>query len=149
MNTIEEILRKKNENIFEAFLIMFSETVYAIIIRSVGLEHILFILGIVFLVFGLIINEDNLLSQDNKNLVIKYKLLRVLGYLPFIGIVCFAIYEGLFGFSFLGDTSYGFVAFLCVIGFYSFLIWPIYIIGIILIIKSSKIFSSNHEVYTK
>ena len=60
----------------------------------------------------------------------------ILGLLPFVGILGFAIFSAINGFSFLFSTSYGFDAFGGVILIYSILFWPLYIIGLVLIIKS-------------
>ena len=56
------------------------------------LESILSILGITLLIFGILIKDENASNevQNNENFVKKYKLLRILGYIPFIGILCFA-----------------------------------------------------------
>ena len=104
------------------------------------LESILSILGTIFLGLGLIIKQENEVQtvDNNKNLIVKYKILRALGYLPFIGSLCFAIYSSIFGFSFLFSTSYGIEAFFGTIFLISLFIWPLYIIGAIIIIKSSS-----------
>ena len=51
----------------------------------------------------------------------------ILGLLPFVGILGFAIFSAINGFSFLFSTSYGFDAFGGVILIYSILFWPLYI----------------------
>ena len=104
------------------------------------LESILSILGMTFLFFGLIIKQEDVpqIAENNKNSIVKYKILRFLGYIPFIGILCFAIYSSIFVFSFLFSTSYGLEAFLETIFLFSLFIWPLYIIGAIIIIKSSS-----------
>lgn len=103
------------------------------------LESILSILGTIFLVLGLIIKQENEpKTLNNENSIVKYKILRVLGYLPFIGILCFSIYSSICGFSFLFSTSYGMGAFFGTIFLISLFIWPLYIIGAIIIIKSSS-----------
>ena len=111
------------------------------------LESILSILGMAFLFFGLIIKKENTpnTAENNKNSIVKYKILRTLGYLPFVGILCFAIYSAIYGFTFGFSTSYGLDAFLGTIFFFSLFIWPLYIIGAIIIIKSS----SNIENFKK
>lgn len=77
------------------------------------LESILSILGIAFLFSGLIIKKENIPNEIkySKDSIVKYKILRVLGYLPFVGILCFASYSAICGFSFFLSTSYGFEAF--------------------------------------
>ena len=102
------------------------------------LESILSILGMIFLVLGLIIKQENAPKTVDKNSIVKYKILRAFGYLPFIGILCFAIYSSICGFSFLFSTSYGVGAFFGTIFLMSLFIWPLYIIGAIIIIKSSS-----------
>lgn len=103
------------------------------------LESILSILGTIFLVWGLIIKQENVpKTLDNKNPIVKYKLLRVLGYLPFIGILCFATFSSICGFSFFFSKSYGLDAFFGTIFLMSLFIWPLYVIGAIIIIKSSS-----------
>lgn len=104
------------------------------------LESILSILGTIFLVWGLIIKKENVPEtvDNNRNSIVKYKILRFLGYLPFVGILCFAIYSSICGFSFLFSTSYGLDAFFGTILLISLFIWPLYIIGAIIIIKSTS-----------
>ena len=103
------------------------------------LESILSILGTIFLVWGLIIKQENVpKTLDNKNPIVKYKLLRVLGYLPFIGILCFATFSSICGFSFFFSRSYGLDTFFGTIFLMSLFIWPLYVIGAIIIIKSSS-----------
>ena len=99
------------------------------------LENITFILAIILLVVGISIKVPKL--QENNN-IIKYKILRVIGYFPFIGILLFGIFSMFNGFTFAFDTSYGITALIGAIVFSSIFIWPLYIIGIILIIISNK-----------
>lgn len=123
-------------DIFFALFTMVFET----FVEFGELESILSILGTIFLVLGLIIKKENATKvvDNNKNSIVKYKLLRALGYLPFIGILCFAIFSSICGFSFFFSRSYGLDAFFGTIFLMSLFIWPLYIIGAIMIIKSSS-----------
>lgn len=125
----------KEGDIFFALFTMAFET----FVEFGELESILSILGTIFLVLGLIIKQENVpKTLDNKNPMVKYKLLRVLGYLPFIGILCFATFSSICGFSFFFSRSYGLDAFFGTIFLMSLFIWPLYVIGAIIIIKSSS-----------
>jgi len=88
------------------------------------------------LILGLIIKKDN-----NKNPIEKYKKLRILGYLPFIGVLCFGIYSAIVGgvgFPTSYSDSTWIEDFLGSIFIISLFVWPLYIIGFFLIIKSSS-----------
>lgn len=95
------------------------------------------------------------MSSINKKVVF-YKILIILGCLPFVGILCFAIFSSIYGFTFLYSTSYGFDAFLGSILLPSLFLWPLYIIGIALItigslkirkFKKSKIIQNERDDY--
>ena len=66
-----------------------------------------------------------------------YKLLIIIGSIPFIGILFYGFYNMLTGFTFMfSPTTYGIKAFIESIYLISIFIWPIYIIGILLIVIS-------------
>ena len=98
-------------------------------------ENITFILAIILLVIG--ISIENPKSIKNKKIPI-YKFLKIIGYSPFIGILLFGIFSMFTGFTFAFDTSYGISALIGTIFFSSIIIWPLYILGITLIIVSNK-----------
>lgn len=104
------------------------------------LESILSILGTTFLFWGLIIKQENVTNtvENSKKSIVKYKILRILGYSPFVGTLCFALFSSIYGFSFFFSRSYGLEAFFGTIFLMSLIIWPLYIIGAIIIIKSSS-----------
>ena len=104
------------------------------------LKSILSILGTSFFVCRLIIKQENEQNSvdNNKNSIVKYKILRVFGYIPFVGILCFATFSSICGFSFFFSRSYGLDAFFGTIFLMSLFIWPLYVIGAIIIIKSSS-----------
>ena len=68
----------------------------------------------------------------------KYKLIKIIGFLPFIGTIIYGIFCMFFGFTFLFNTSYGLDALFESIFIMLTKIWPMYIIGIIIIIISNK-----------
>jgi len=121
-------------NVIEALYNMIFET-----FAEFGeLESFLTILGIFLLSFGLLLENNNMLNEKNNNKIIrKYKILRFLGCLPFIGILFFAIFSAIYGLTFLYSTSYGFDAFFGTLLLSSLFLWPLYIIGIFFIIISS------------
>lgn len=75
-----------------------------------------------------------------KNKKIIWKILLTIGFIPFIIPVFLGIGSAIFGHAglcFFGcDVVYGFKAFFDSIYLYSYLFWPTYIIGIILIVFS-------------
>ena len=104
-------------------------------------EFLLVLLGISFIFVGFVRpNENSNMSINTKKLGSKrkYQILRILGYLPFIFAFCMGMFYSITGFSFLFSTSYGISAFFESILVYSFLFWPLYIVGIIIILKSSE-----------
>jgi len=109
-------------------------------------ENITFILAIILLIIGICIEISKTEINNNDKKILKYKILRAIGYLPFIGILLYGIFSMFNGFTFIFSTSYGFEAFIGTIIIYSIIIWPLYILGLILIIKSNnkiKNFSSK------
>ena len=104
------------------------------------LENITFILAIILLVKGMSIEipKTEIKNNKNNNNITKYKILRVIGYIPFIGIILFGIFSMFNGFDFMFSTSHGLDAFIGTIIIWSIIIWPLYILGLILIIKSNK-----------
>ena len=104
------------------------------------IESIITIIGLILLLIGIFIKTDTekeiSICGNKKRKTAKYIILLILGLLPFVGILGFAIFSVINGFSFLFSTSYGFDAFGGVILIYSILFWPLYIIGLVLIIKS-------------
>lgn len=124
-------------DIFGALITMTVET----FVEFGELESVLSILGMVFLSLGLLIEKGDTSNSvvNTKKSLKKYRILRIIGYLPFVGILCFAIYSSIYGFSFFFSTIYGLSAFFGSILIFSlFFLWPLYIIGIIIIIKSSS-----------
>lgn len=123
----------------DVFLALFSMSFNAFV-EFGDLESILSIVGMGCLFFGLIIKKENTsyTVENNKKLIVKYNIFRILGCLPFIGILCFAINSAINGFSFFFTTYDGLEAFFDTIFFFSLIIWPLYIIGGIIIIKSSS-----------
>ena len=104
------------------------------------LESIIFLSGFFSLILGIIIQSDTISieSENNANLIKKYKRLRILGCLPFIVLVCLSIKYAISGFTFLWSaTDYGFEAFWQ--SFFIYLVgsWHLYVIASIIIIKSS------------
>ena len=71
-----------------------------------------------------------------------WTLLLIVGMIPFIVPLVYGIYNSINGFSGLClwpcDYDYGFKAFADSIMFYSFIFWPTYIIGIVLVFLSVK-----------
>ena len=134
----------------EVFETLF-DIVFETFVEFGELESILSISGITLLTFGILIKNENASNEtkNDKKAVRKYKLLRILGYMPFIGILIFATYSAISGISFLFSTSYGFDAFLGSILLLSLFLWPLYIIGIILIIKSSSKIRNFEESQTQ
>ena len=69
-----------------------------------------------------------------------WKILLILGLMPFITVICYGLYNAINGFAafcILSCTKdYGFVAFRDSIILYSYVFWPTYIIGLVLIILS-------------
>lgn len=65
-----------------------------------------------------------------------WKILLFIGTLPFVIILVMSIINAINGFEFLFSTSYGWEAFIGTAVIYSFLFWPAYIVGILLIILS-------------
>lgn len=78
--------------------------------------------------------------MKKKNLL--WKILLALGFVPFAGVLISGIYKAITGFSGLSIStppSYGFAAFLEWVILVSFLYWPLYIIGGLLIIVSISV----------
>lgn len=68
-----------------------------------------------------------------------WKILLVIGVVPFAIVLLYGIYVAITGFSgvsILGDVNYGFGAFLDWIILYSYVYWSTYVIGLVLIILS-------------
>lgn len=72
-------------------------------------------------------------TENNKNAIVKYKILRLIGYLPFVGVLFFTHYftKGM-------KTNYGFNDFVGSLIFCLLLLSPFCIAGTVLIIKSSS-----------
>ena len=101
------------------------------------IESLLSILGILCIIIGIFSKENLNRNNSNKSLM-KYKILKWIGIFPFIAILCIGLFSMINGFSFMFSTSYGISAFFESIMIISLLIWPLYIIGIALIIYSKK-----------
>lgn len=120
------------ENILEALLMMAFET-----FDEFGkLESLLSILSTILLTFGFLIKKDNSSyeTENNINSSRKYKILRIIGYIPFLGVLIFV--------SFLANS---FNDFFRKIHTLSLFVWPLYLVGFILIIKNS---SKNRAIIT-
>ena len=127
----------ETSNIFEAFVFMTMET----FLEFGEIESLFTIFGTLFLLVGISLKkeESTVPTEINyKRLKIKYNLLKFLGFLPFVAILCIGIFCAFSGFSFFFSTSYGISAFFSSIFLFSLLVWPFYIIGAVLIIKSSQ-----------
>ena len=76
-----------------------------------------------------------------------------LGILPFILMVCYSVYNAIFGFSgicfWMCDYEYGWNAFLGSISFFVIVYWPFLVIGLILIIISCIKTSKNKRLSKK
>ena len=101
------------------------------------IESLLSILGILCIIIGIFSKENLNRNNSNKSLM-KYKILKWIGIFPFIAILCIGLFSMINGFSFMFSTSYGISAFFESIMIISLFIWPLYIIGIALIIYSKK-----------
>lgn len=109
------------------------------------------ILGPIMIIIGTFLDTNDKNIQKNKEEVEKqtkkYRTFILLGYLPFLGVISYGFFSMLTGFSFLNSTAYGFEALISSTLLLSILLWPLYIIGIILIVYSSikltKIVSKN------
>ncbi|MBE5822022.1 MAG: hypothetical protein E7311_05505 [Clostridiales bacterium] len=83
-----------------------------------------------------IVQTDNIGNENKTNKNKKWKILLFIGTLPFVIIIGISIISMFTGFTFLFSTSHGISAFLDSILILSFLFWPTYIIGAVLIILS-------------
>lgn len=72
------------------------------------------------------------MKKRNKNIL--SKILIFFGTLPFLFVFLMAIINSITGFDFMFNTSYGFEAFWGTIVIYSFLFWPIYVVGALFIV---------------
>jgi len=76
--------------------------------------------------------------MKNKNLV--WKILLIIGLIPFFIVIGYGMYASINGFSALCvlncTKEYGFIAFRDSVLLYSYVFWPTYIIGLILITLS-------------
>lgn len=72
-----------------------------------------------------------------KNKKIIWKILLIIGLIPFIAVIGYGIYSAIVGFNVLCILNcvktYGFIAFRDSIVIFSYLFWPTYIIGLILV----------------
>lgn len=64
----------------------------------------------------------------------KYKIMILIGTLPFIGVLLIGIINIFYGFHFLYTVEYGLKAFRDTLFIYSIIFWPLYLIGLGLII---------------
>lgn len=109
-------------------------------------EIILTILAILCFAIALLMKDEKTISNKEnikckekspEQMITKYKIWRVIGCLPFIGILSAAIYAAIEGVGFITTTIYGFEAFIMTIIVCSITLWPAYLIGIFLIVRSS------------
>ena len=112
----------------------FFDTLINIIIH---LSNADFFIATILLLIGIVIDMPNDEKTNDNRVIKKYKVLKFIGILPFIFVLLNGIFSMFFGFSFFFNGTYGPNAFILTIAFTSLLIWPLYIIGIILIILSS------------
>ena len=105
-------------------------------------ESMYIILGVIFIATGIIIRDSDNKVKNNVETTDKvrkkYKLIRILGFLPFVAMLTVGVISSIYGFTFFFSTSYGLDGFIESIIFFSIFCWPLYIIGIILIIKYSQ-----------
>lgn len=114
----------------DAILLMINHFVY----EFYKIDSILAIVGLGCLFIGIRLNENNVEINSDKY-IRKYKIIRILGFLPFVCLLCYSIYCFIFGFTFF-ETWYGFKGFYQALFWFSVLFWPLYIVGIILIVIS-------------
>lgn len=85
--------------------------------------------------------------MDKKKLL--WKVLLVIGMIPFVIVIGYGVYSSIIGFSVLCilncTKEYGFIAFRDSIFLYSSVFWPTYIIGVILMIISIIKLGGNYE----
>lgn len=74
--------------------------------------------------------------KKNNHKKLLWKILLILGILPFFLLIIYEIHCLIYGFNFLFNTSYGLEAIRDSISIMAYLFWPIYILGILLIIIS-------------
>ena len=99
-------------------------------------------MGPLLITIGLIIDTKNKNDINNEfNIKIKmrkYKILRIIGLFPFIIVICSGTFSMFNGYCFFYSCSYGLDALFETILLTSWIVWPLYIIGIILIVNSNK-----------
>lgn len=102
-------------------------------------ENIPFVIAVILLLIGIFIDATDKKINENAKLR-KYKILKIIGYIPFIIVILYGIFRSFTGFDFFLKTTYGLPAFFGSIFILSILfMWPFYIIGIALIVKSKKL----------
>lgn len=102
-------------------------------------ENIPFVIAVILLLIGIFIDATDKKINENAKLR-KYKILKIIGYIPFIIVTLYGIFCFFTGFDFFLKTTYGLPAFFGSIFILSILfMWPFYIIGIALIVKSKKL----------
>ena len=81
--------------------------------------------------------------MKKKNII--WKLLFIVGLIPFIIILVKGVYSAINGLSCIDDCipTYGIKAFIDTIKLYSLFLWPTYIVGIVLIIVSAVVLLKN------
>lgn len=101
-------------------------------------DNILLLIAIILLLIGIFIEKtDKKIKKTNQ--IVKYKILKKIGYVPFVLVVLYGIYCFVNGFIFFNTTEYGLSAFFSSIFIISIAIaGPFYIIGMTLIIMSNK-----------
>ena len=75
--------------------------------------NIIFLPGIISLIAGFMIDTKQ--TEPKQNSIKKYIKLRILGLIPFIGILCYAFLSTIVGASFMGSDIFGFDAFILVL----------------------------------
>lgn len=127
------------ERIFSGLAKMVIDT----IIEFGEIESLTNIFAVICLVSGILIKVDQkddakIYNEEYVSKYKKYKWLRILGTLPFIGVIGLGIFCAFRGFSFIFNSSYGLEAFIESILLISIFIWPLYIIGLVIIIITTR-----------
>ena len=151
--TIQNIIQsliKADFYIFNAIDYYFEDLIMGIILLEKKALQKIF--GYILLIVGFFFIDTN----EKKSLKIKqYQIFKIVGYIPFVGILCYGVFNMFFGYSGLswGKPEYGISAFFYSIVFLSIFIWPTYIIGIFLILigknKQKKIKQENNKENNK
>lgn len=98
------------------------------------------LLGLIPICIGVLLRTDKVNKHISKKEIKKkkifWKVMLVLGTIPFIIPLVLSIICLFFGFTFFFDTIYGFEGMFSFLVIWSFIFWPTYIVGLVLIILS-------------